>query len=157
MGELQGATPEEISEAKVRLAFSKVGEPVLIEDTSLCFDALGGLPGPYVKWFFDKLGNDGLTKMLEGYLDKSASALCIFAYWDGVMERPILFQGSTAGDIVPPAGTDGFGWDPVFQEKVSGLTFAQMGKEMKNAVSHRKKALDNLKEHFTSAEKRQKV
>ena len=38
--------------------------PVIVEDTSLCFNALNGLPGPYIKWFLEKLGSDGLHKLL---------------------------------------------------------------------------------------------
>ena len=41
--------------------------PTLVEDTSLCYNALKGLPGPYCKWFLDKLGHEGLNKMLAGY------------------------------------------------------------------------------------------
>lgn len=61
--ELQGE-PEEISKEKCRLAAKEVGGAVMVEDTSLCFNALGGLPGPYIKWFLEKLGHDGLNRML---------------------------------------------------------------------------------------------
>ena len=47
--ELQGE-PEEISAKKCELAATEVGGPVFVEDTSLCFNALNGLPGPYIKW-----------------------------------------------------------------------------------------------------------
>jgi inosine triphosphate pyrophosphatase len=48
--EYQGE-PEEIAIAKCKTALESVKCPVLVEDTSLCFNALGGLPGPYIKWF----------------------------------------------------------------------------------------------------------
>lgn len=38
----------------------------MVEDTSLCYNALGGLPGVYIKWFLEKLGHDGLNKLLAG-------------------------------------------------------------------------------------------
>ena len=41
--------------------------PVIVEDTSLCFNALNGLPGPYVKWFYEAVGNEGLVKILDGF------------------------------------------------------------------------------------------
>ena len=50
--ELQGE-PEEISAQKCVLAAKEVGGPVMVEDTSLCFNALGGLPEPYIKWFLE--------------------------------------------------------------------------------------------------------
>lgn len=44
----------------------QAGGAVMVEDTSLCFNAYKGLPGPYVKWFLQKVGPDGLYKMLGG-------------------------------------------------------------------------------------------
>lgn len=55
----------------------------MVEDTSLCFNAMGGLPGPYIKWFLQKLGHDGLNRMLAGFEDKTGYAQCIFAYSPG--------------------------------------------------------------------------
>lgn len=64
-------------------AGAQVGGAVMVEDTSLCFNACGGLPGPYIKWFLAKLGHDGLNRMLVGFEDKSAYAQCIFAFTPG--------------------------------------------------------------------------
>lgn len=60
---------------------------VFVEDTCLCFNAYKGLPGPYVKWFLEKLGHDGLNRMLHGFDDKTGYALCTFAYSDGEPAR----------------------------------------------------------------------
>ena len=60
----------------------------MVEDTSLCFNAYGGLPGPYIKWFLKSLGHEGLNTMLAGFEDKSAYAQCIFAYSTGRPPRP---------------------------------------------------------------------
>ena len=57
--EFQGQSPEEIAREKCKTALELTNSPVLIEDTSLCFNALGGLPGPYIKWFLDKLKPEG--------------------------------------------------------------------------------------------------
>ena len=64
----------------------------MVEDTSLCFNAYGGLPGPYIKWFLKNLGHEGLNKMLAGFEDKSAYAQCIFAYSPGRLLRACLRQ-----------------------------------------------------------------
>ncbi|KAI9114841.1 hypothetical protein K1719_013854 [Acacia pycnantha] len=77
--ELQGE-PEEISKEKARLAAAQVNGPVLVEDTCLCFNALKGLPGPYIKWFLQKIGHEGLNNLLMAYDDKSAYALCAFSF-----------------------------------------------------------------------------
>ncbi|KAF5397086.1 Inosine triphosphate pyrophosphatase [Paragonimus heterotremus] len=56
--ELQG-TMDEISREKCLAATALVDGPVLIEDTSLCFEALNGMPGPFIKWFLQSLGPEG--------------------------------------------------------------------------------------------------
>ena len=71
--ELQGE-PEKIAIEKARLAAKEVGTAVLVEDTSLHFNALNGLPGPYIKWFLEKIGHVGLNNMLAAYVDKSSYA-----------------------------------------------------------------------------------
>ncbi len=75
---------------------------------SLCFNALHGLPGPYIKWFLDKMKPEGLHQMLSGFADKSAYALCIFAYGEPGGEVR-LFTGRTEGRIVEPRGPRDFG------------------------------------------------
>ncbi|KAB8232175.1 inosine triphosphate pyrophosphatase-like protein [Aspergillus alliaceus] len=139
--EIQG-TIEEIAREKCRHAAEVIGGPVLTEDTALEFHALKGLPGPYIKSFLDALGHEGLNKMLDSFDDKSAEAVCTFAFSDGPGAEPILFQGRTKGAIVRPRGPSNFGWDPIFEYQ--GKTYAEMDKAEKNQISHRYKALDKL-------------
>ncbi|CAN0336485.1 unnamed protein product, partial [Ectocarpus sp. 8 AP-2014] len=123
----------------------KVQGPVMVEDTGLCFNALGGLPGPYIKWFLDGTGHDGLNGILEGFQDKTAYAQCVFAFSAGPGKEVKIFDGRTAGSIVPPRGPTNFGWDPIFQPEGRDVTYAEMAKEDKNAISHRGRALGMLK------------
>lgn len=107
--ELQGEI-EDICIKKCKEASIYVNGPVIVEDTCLCFNALKGLPGPYIKWFLDKLGPEGLFNLLAGYEDKSAVAVCTFAYHSGKDDDEVkLFQGKTEGSIVPPRGPRDFG------------------------------------------------
>lgn len=145
--ELQGE-PEDISKEKARIAAKEVGGPVIVEDTCLCFNALKGLPGPYVKWFLQKIGHEGLNNLLAAYEDKSAYALCIFSLALGPDSEPVSFSGRTEGKIVPPRGSNDFGWDPVFQPDGYEKTYAEMLKEEKNSISHRRRALDKLRDHL---------
>uniref|UniRef100_A0A0K8TSK0 Inosine triphosphate pyrophosphatase n=1 Tax=Tabanus bromius TaxID=304241 RepID=A0A0K8TSK0_TABBR len=145
--ELQGEI-DEICVKKCQEAARQIGGPVIIEDTCLCFNALKGLPGPYIKWFLEKLGPEGLHQMLEGWEDKSAQAVCTLAYSAGVNEEVILFQGRTDGDIVSPRGPRDFGWDPCFQPKGYQQTYAEMPKSEKNKISHRYRAIAKMIEHF---------
>jgi inosine triphosphate pyrophosphatase len=82
----------------------------MVEDTSLCFNALNGLPGPYVKWFYESIGNEGLAKLLDSFEDKSAYAQCILSFSLGRGQVVKTFVGSTDGIIVKPSGASNFGW-----------------------------------------------
>ncbi|CAF0730471.1 unnamed protein product [Didymodactylos carnosus] len=147
--ELQGE-PGDISSEKAKLAAIKINGPVLVEDTSLCFNALNGLPGPYIKWFLDKIGHDGLNNLLSAYTDKTAYAQCVFAFCAGPNSEPVVFDGRCPGQIVKARGPTNFGWDPVFQpdHPTLKLTFAEMNKAEKNKISHRSRSLALLKEYF---------
>ncbi|XP_072429654.1 inosine triphosphate pyrophosphatase [Chiloscyllium punctatum] len=146
--EYQG-DPDEISIKKCQEAARQIQGPVIVEDTCLCFNALGGLPGPYIKWFLEKLCPEGLFKMLAGFEDKSAYALCTFAYSTGnPIDQVKLFQGKTSGKIVDPRGPRNFGWDPCFQPDGFDQTYAEMPKAVKNSISHRYKALRELADYF---------
>jgi len=138
--ELQG-DPLEIARAKVNTAASRVGGSVLVEDTSLCINALNGLPGPYVRWFFDAIGNEGIYTMLKGYEDKSAYCQCVLGFSSGPGTEPHLFVGRAAGSIREPRGDSGFGWDAVFQPDGFTEPFAEMSMAQKNKISHRAQAL----------------
>lgn len=146
--ELQGDISE-ICIKKCKEAARIVQGPVIVEDTCLCFNALKGLPGPYIKWFLEKLEPEGLHKLLTGFEDKSAEAVCTFAYHPGEPDAEVvLFQGKTFGEIVEPRGRRDFGWDPCFQPVGYSQTYAEMTHEEKNKISHRFKALEKLKAYF---------
>ena len=87
--------------------------------------------------------------MLAGFEDKSAYALCTFAYSTGdPKDEILLFKGKTDGKIVEPKGPTDFGWDPCFKPDGFDQTYAEMPKATKNSISHRGRALAALKEHF---------
>ena len=131
---------------KAKLAAAEVGGPVMCEDTSLCFNALNGLPGPYIKWFLEKTGHDGLNNLLAAYPDKSAYAQCIFGLCAGPGQPVHLFNGRTPGKIVSARGPTDFGWDPVFEpDEGEGKSYAEMDKDAKNAISHRGRSLELLR------------
>ncbi|KAK8720909.1 hypothetical protein OTU49_013027, partial [Cherax quadricarinatus] len=67
--EYQGEA-DEVARKKCQAAAELIKRPLVIEDTCLCFNALGGLPGPYIKWFLEKLKPAGLHKLLAGFDDK---------------------------------------------------------------------------------------
>ncbi|KAE8147769.1 non-canonical purine NTP pyrophosphatase, rdgB/HAM1 family [Aspergillus avenaceus] len=146
--EIQG-TVEEITREKCRAASEIVKGSVLVEDSGLEMRALGGLPGAYVKAFVDTVGNEGLVKILAEFEDKSADAVCTFAYSGGVGEEPVLFQGRLEGRIVPARGVSSFGWEPIFEHK--GETLAEMDVVKKNGLSHRFRGLEKFRVWFESS------
>lgn len=77
---------------------------MLVEDTCLAFDALGGMPGPYVKWFLKNIGAKGLHNMLAAFPNKKAQAICTLSYCDGTNDEIHVFQGVVEGEIVEPRG-----------------------------------------------------
>ncbi len=82
--------------------------------------------------------------MLLGFKDKRASAVTRIAYAEPE-KRPLVFEGRVQGTIVSPRGTSGFGFDPIFLPQGKKQTFAQMGMDEKNLISHRKKAFEEFK------------
>ena len=94
------ATPIEISQAKCKNACELVNGPVVVEDTSLCFNALNGLPGQYIKWFYEALGNEGLEKLLAGFEDRSAYAECVLSFSLGKGFPVKSFVGIAEGKIL---------------------------------------------------------
>ncbi|EFN69846.1 Inosine triphosphate pyrophosphatase [Camponotus floridanus] len=136
----------EVCRKKCQTAAQMLNGPAIIEDTSLCFNAMKGLPGPYIKWFLERLGPEGLYKMLDGWEDKSAEAVCTFAYCSGTDARVFIFQGRTQGTIVSPRGPREFGWDPCFQPRGYDQTYAELPSDVKNQISHRYKALEIFKD-----------
>ena len=143
--ELQG-NPEDIVRSKLKLALEKAKNlkgPVLVEDTSLCFNVYGGLPGPYIKYFLKAIKQEGLYKMACAFDDHSAYAQSIFGLQKNVKSEPNLFIGKTEWEIVSPRGDKNFGnlgWDPCFQPKCSKKTYAEMEENEKNKISHRGKS-----------------
>jgi len=146
--ELQG-DPVAIAKEKCSAAARQVGGAVITEDTSLCFTALKGLPGPYIKWFLDSLGHDGLNNLIASSDDKSAYAQTLVAFCPGAGKDVVVFDGRTMGKIVPARGSLDFGWDPIFEaDEGQGKTYAEMTKEGKDAISHRSRAFSQLREYI---------
>lgn len=140
--EIQG-TDDEIIKCKAEYAkeFCK-HIPFIVEDTSLGFDALGGMPGPYIKWFLKYTKAENFVKMLHAFENKNATAICNIAYSDG--ETIHYFKGVCFGSIVAKKGTSEFGWDNVFKPNGFDLTFGEMDYLQKSKISHRGNAVESL-------------
>lgn len=113
LDELQSLDLHEIVRHKLQQAYNAVKSPVLVEDVSLEFTALNGLPGPYIKWFVDHAGPQNCCRMLDGFNDRTATIRCTFGYYDG--ENATFFDSELPGVISEqPRGSNGFGFDTFF-------------------------------------------
>ncbi|HVN76873.1 MAG TPA: non-canonical purine NTP pyrophosphatase [Thermoanaerobaculaceae bacterium] len=148
--EPQGLDVVAVAREKARSAYRALGRPVLVEDTSLEIAALGGFPGPLVRWLLEAAGPPAIARMLDGFDDRSARALCAAVARDG--DREWLGVGRVEGSIArEPRGRGGFGWDVVFApEWGGGSTYAELAPAVKNARSHRRLALEALKRQLTA-------
>lgn len=151
-----GSTFRENALKKAKAVFDHTGIVSVSEDSGLEVDALRGAPGVLSARFAseDATDEDNIKKLLyelEGTPDDSRTArfvsvLCLF---DGTGEH--YFEGFVAGRIInEPRGVSGFGYDPLFVPDGYDKTFAELGTEIKNAISHRAQSIARLKTFLTS-------
>ena len=111
------------------------GLPTVADDTGLFVDVLGGLPGIFPKRYG---GPAKLLAALEGVpAPRRAYFECVIALWtpDGPIQH---VTGTCHGQIIEEMrGEHGFGYDPIFQPDGYDETFAELGEEIKNPISHR--------------------
>ncbi len=128
-------------------------DAVLADDSGLCVDALDGAPGVYSARFSgeghnDAANNSKLVSLLCDVPDdkRTARFCCCIALARKNMD-PIVVQGEVEGTILHEArGENGFGYDPFFYYAPFGKSFAELSAAEKNAVSHRRRALNLLRE-----------
>ena len=140
--EVQSLDLEEVITAKAKAAYAKIKKPILVTDVSLEIEGLGGLPGPFVKFFLKTLGAEKTVQLVKGSCrTKVTDAVAIY---DGKTLK--TFKGSVWGKVIPRSrGKNGFGFDFVFIPSGYDQTYAEMSAELKNKISHRAKALKKLK------------
>ncbi len=137
--ELQEDELESIASFGANFASDKLDSEVMVDDSGLFIEALGGFPGPYSAYVFDKLGNERILKLMEGEENRMAVFRCVIGYCRPG-EEALVFSGEVAGEIAKESrGSAGFGYDPIFE--VGGLTFGEMEEDEKNRLSHRYRAL----------------
>ncbi len=146
--EIQSFSMQEIVESKARMAFDAVRKPVLVEDVAFDLDALGGFPGPFAKFWFQQVGYDRAAEIAIKMGNQRAVGRCMAGFCDG--ERVICVEGRVPGVIVPKRG-EGFGFDPYFVPDGHTQTFAEMGDEKKNTLSHRAQALLGIRQRLIEA------
>ncbi|MDR7869238.1 MAG: XTP/dITP diphosphatase [Tissierellaceae bacterium] len=147
-----GTTLEENSIKKAKVLADKVEYMVMADDSGLFVDALDGAPGVYSSRYAGEEGNDDKNniKLLNELKDiskedRTASFLTVIAL---ITEDKEVYtvRGECKGYIgFEPKGDNGFGYDPLFIPHGYDKTFSELGDNIKNKISHRAKALEEIK------------
>ncbi len=141
--EIQADTLEEVVKHCLAELRAKRTDDVIIDDSGLFIDALGGFPGVYSSYVYRTLGCRGILRLLSGSEDRKASFVCIVGCIAGGAD--IVVSGMVEGSIgFEERGDRGFGFDPIFIPKGYERTFAEMTVEEKNPISHRGRAIRAL-------------
>ena len=139
---------------KARHASRVTGLPALADDSGLCVDALGGAPGLYSARYAGEPADpqrniDKLLAELDGVEDdhRGAHFQCVLVVLRHAEDpQPLLVEGQWRGRITRERrGEGGHGYDPVFLDPEHGQTAAEMPMALKNRISHRGKALEQLR------------
>ncbi|MEA5129322.1 MAG: non-canonical purine NTP diphosphatase [Proteiniphilum sp.] len=143
-----GNTLEENALIKARFIKEKYGYDCFADDTGLEVDALKGAPGVYSARyagegcsFTDNM--DKLLTALQGIENRTAQFRTVIALV--LNGKEYLFDGVIKGKIIEEKrGSTGFGYDPIFMPDGYDKTFAELGNEVKNTISHRALAMEKL-------------
>ena len=148
-----GATFDENAYKKASFVSKILGLPALADDSGLVVEALGGAPGVYSARYAGETATDTqrYTKLLEemqGHTNRQAAFECVISLAVPT-GAALTYEGSCEGLIAAnPSGNGGFGYDPVFYYPPLKKTFGELSREEKSRISHRGKALGELKEEF---------
>lgn len=132
---------------KAKEIYKISGEPVIADDSGLCIAALNNFPGVFTHRFLgdnatDEERNNELIKRVNNFPNRNAKVVCDLVYYDG--ESVLVGEGILNGKISQePRGTNGFGFDPIF-ELENGKTLAELTRKEKNMLSARHLAATNL-------------
>ena len=150
-----GATFAENAELKAR-AFARATElPVLADDSGLEVDAMDGGPGvKSARWVAgsDDDRNAALLEKLANESNRTANFKTVVCYLENSDAEPLFFEGTISGTIATTlSGSEGFGYDPLFIPEGYDKTFAELGVEVKNTLSHRARAFKKAVEYLHSS------
>lgn len=131
---------------KARYVKEHYGYDCFADDSGLEVDALDGAPGVYSARYSGGGSEENMTKLLANMAEKNergAQFRTVIALLKG--EEAQLFEGIVRGSIIEERrGEGGFGYDPIFVPEGYDHTFAELGSEVKNRISHRAKAVEQL-------------
>ncbi len=125
----------------------------IADDSGLCIDALDGRPGIFSSRFAstDQERIDRVLNELKGINNRSAFFVANICFSSPEGEVIIDIEDKCYGKILlEPRGNGGFGYDPIFEESTTNLTFAEMNNDLKEKLSHRGRAIKKIIPHLIS-------
>ena len=133
---------------KAHYVYDRYGFDCFADDTGLEVEALNGGPGVHTaRYAGESQDPDANMKKMTAEMQENTNRHARFRTVIALIEKGVehLFTGIVDGEIATePRGEQGFGYDPIFIPEQTGLTFAQMGEEGKNQISHRARAVGKL-------------
>jgi len=148
-----GETFEENSKIKADAAWELTKNWTLADDSGLCIKALGGKPGIYSARYAETPAKriERVLSEMEDKTDRDAEFVCAMTLINPEGEVEFAYKGVCKGSITRKAsGTNGFGYDPIFQPEGYEVTMAELSEEEKNRISHRSVALREVIKYITS-------
>lgn len=153
LDEVQSMDISYVSKRKTEEAFKILKKPVITDDVGVFIDAWNGFPGPFAKYILETLGNKNILKLLEKEKNRKVIVKSAVSYHDG--KKVHTFVGIAEGKLAyKEKGKNGWGFDSIIIPHGDKRTFGEMRPHEKNGVSHRRKALDKLKEFLESKNKK---
>ncbi len=152
LDEIQSTDPQAVIEHKVRQAYEILQRPVLVEDTCMGLDVLGGLPGTFIKFFIEQEdGAEKICRMTDGLASRRATATVTFGYYNG--EEVRFFQNKIYGEIPKSPGKtiSGFGWDTVFiPDGYDGVIRSELSESDYDKLYLETKPIEQVRKFLTS-------
>lgn len=153
LDELQSLDPREVAEHKVRQAYAAIKRPVLVDDVTLTFTAMGRLPGTLIKWFLEELRPEGLCQLADSLPSRQAIAAMTYALHDG---ESIHFFGAQVPGVIAPkprisshsGWKNKMTWNSVFIPEGCTKTYSEMTDKELWPVSHRARAVEKLRAYL---------
>lgn len=143
--EIQSLDPVEVAVTKALSAYKKRGEPVLVEDVSFGLDELKGFPGALYAPTETALGIPGILHLADMTKDRRATVTLTIAFSEIGFCNVYVVVATLQGMVPTEArGTNGFGFDPIFQPDGFFQTLAEMTAERKNEISMRRAGIEKL-------------
>ncbi|MBI5390826.1 RdgB/HAM1 family non-canonical purine NTP pyrophosphatase [Candidatus Woesearchaeota archaeon] len=146
--ELRSDSNQDIAEMSAKQLAEKFQKQVVVEDSGIFIEALGGFPGTCSAYCYKRIGLDGILKLMKGTKDRRAYYLSAIALCEPG-KKPISFIGKDEGTIaLKKTGKFGWGHDPIFIPKGKKQTYGVLKEKMQGPNLHRRRSLELLKKYL---------